>query len=128
MNQRILYIEDHQLTFSLIRKMLKHTSYELLHAPDAATGFQLAVEWQPHLILTDLFLPDMMGCELIARLKQHPVTAGIPVIALTADTSREREAACQNVGCDRLLYKPVSQQRLLTALHKTLGDARQVRV
>jgi CheY-like chemotaxis protein len=68
---------------------------------------------QPDLILMDITLPDINGEEATRRLKAHPATKGIPVIALTANAMNgDRENAIA-AGCDDFDTKPVDMPRLL---------------
>ena len=80
----ILCIEDNVQNMRLTRKMLKIGGYEMAEAEDGLTGVEKAIELKPDLILVDINLPDIDGTEVTARLKAHPETMNIPVIALKA--------------------------------------------
>lgn len=115
---RILYIEDNPLNMNLIKKMLKVMDYELIAAVDGATGMMIAEHEQPDLILMDLFLPDMNGWEVTKRLKGNPVTAHIPVVALTSDISQNGYDRFVQAGCDGYLNKPVGRVMLLKTIQQ----------
>jgi CheY-like chemotaxis protein len=81
-------------------------------AHDGEQGFSLACSDLPDLILMDISLPLVDGCEVTRRLKANPRTSHIPVIALTAHallTDREKAFAA---GCDDYDTKPIDFSRL----------------
>jgi two-component system, cell cycle response regulator DivK len=115
---RILYVEDNPLNMNLMKKMLKVMDYELIAAVDGSTGIMMAQYEQPRLILMDLFLPDMNGWEVTKRLKGNPITAHIPVVALTSDISQIGYDRFVQAGCDGYLNKPVSRVMLLKTIQQ----------
>ncbi len=113
---KVLVVEDQALSLELVSDLLTLAGYEVLQARDAATGLRLARRLRPALILMDINLPDMNGMEAIRRLKADPVTADIPVIALTAlvmPGDRERILAA---GADGYLSKPVDTTTFAASL------------
>ena len=83
-HRTVLYIEDNAANRQLVEMIIaRRPEITLLTAENGAGGLAIACERQPGLILLDLSLPDMDGFEILARLKQDPRTAFIPVFALT---------------------------------------------
>ncbi|MDX6297134.1 MAG: two-component system, cell cycle response regulator DivK, partial [Nocardioidaceae bacterium] len=82
--QVILIIEDNARNLKLARDILNHAGYRTLEAENAEDGLALARAQRPHLVLMDVQLPGMDGVEALGRLRTDPVTADIPVVALTA--------------------------------------------
>ena len=81
---RILLIEDNEANTKLASLLLRKAGHAVLTASDAETGLTLARTDHPDLVLMDVQLPGMDGLAATALLKKDPVTATIPVIALTA--------------------------------------------
>jgi CheY-like chemotaxis protein len=75
----------------------------------------------PDLILMDLGLPRVDGLETTRRIRQTPIVAHIPVIALTAHVSREDEEKARAAGCNDYLTKPVDREVLLSTLRRHLN-------
>jgi CheY-like chemotaxis protein len=95
--------------------------YEIVSAPDGATGIALVSDERPDLILMDLNLPVVDGWEATRRLKADPATCDIPIIALTAHAmAGDREKALA-VGCDEFDTKPVEFERLLAKIEQVLA-------
>ncbi len=108
MSLRVLVVEDNPVNMELVTEVLKQDGYQVLTTESAEVGFRLAVAERPDLILMDLQLPGMTGYEATRRLKAHPATADIPVLALTASAMRGDERMAFEAGCDAYLTKPLN--------------------
>jgi DNA-binding response OmpR family regulator len=88
---RILLVEDSR-TWRLSNECaLLKAGYQVILAEDGESALRCAKERTPDLILLDLSLTKMSGLEVLTRLKHNRVTAGIPVIILTALSERNRQ-------------------------------------
>ena len=122
MTRRILIVEDQADVAQLIDVVLKGEGYTVAIAKDGAQGLMLARDWKPDLILMDIMLPGVDGGALIARLRQEPETADLPIIAMSASrTLRDRTAELQ---ADALLSKPFDVDALLVQVSFLLSRER----
>jgi two-component system cell cycle response regulator DivK len=117
---RILIIEDNPANMRLATLLLIKATHTVLCAVDAETGLTLARAEQPDLILMDVQLPGMDGLAATALLKKDPVTAAIPVIALTAMAMKEDQEKTKVAGCDAYIAKPLRYQELYAAIDALL--------
>lgn len=106
--QVILIVEDNARNLKLARDILNHFGYKTLEAENAEDGLALARAEQPDLILMDVQLPGMDGVEALGRLRTDPLTADIPVVALTAFAMRDDRDRLLAVGFDAYLEKPLN--------------------
>jgi len=84
----------------------------------------LAAEWLPDLIILDFMMPVMDGPTTLARLRENPLTARIPVVFLTARaTSQELEYAA-SLGVSGAIAKPFEPKALRESVRGYLHDAR----
>lgn len=118
---KILYVEDNEQNMRLVRKILNHAGYEVIEAEDGYSGVEVAEAHMPDLILMDVNLPDITGLEATARIKQSPALSGIPVIALTANSTVGSREDALNAGCDDYLAKPFQRDDLLKMVTEYLG-------
>ena len=88
---RILVVEDHHLSLTLLKQLLTAHGYQILETAKGLQAIDLARDEQPDLILLDIRLPDMNGFEVTRLLKQDDQTKTIPIIAVTALASPEYE-------------------------------------
>lgn len=91
-----------------------------LAASDGETAISLAHLSQPDLILLDILLPDLNGKEVVRRLKQHPDTQTIPIIAVTALARLQDRTSILAAGCDDYLSKPYMLEDLEAVIRRHL--------
>ncbi|GAB4485309.1 MAG: response regulator [Anaerolineales bacterium] len=106
---KILLVEDIPDTVELVRKALSAHDYAVVHAPDAETGLQMALDEHPHLILLDLGLPDYDGQTLAGWLRAEPSLTGIPIIAFTAWPQETARKMVESYGCNGYIQKPIQK-------------------
>ena len=113
MMQKILLVEDNEMNRDMLSRRLSRRSFSVIIAVDGQQGVELAQSEKPDLILMDMSLPILDGWSATRAIKDNPVTANIPVIALTAHAmSGDRQKALA-AGCDDYDTKPVELTRLL---------------
>jgi CheY-like chemotaxis protein len=114
--KKILIVEDHPDMRHLLSLELALMGFETITAQNGREGFEKAVSEKPDLVLLDIMMPEMDGREAARRLRAHPETKDIPIVAETA-LSREPELnSCLEAGCNDYLVKPFT----LTDLEKKL--------
>ncbi len=114
MNARplVLIVEDNARNMTLVRDVLGHAGYRTLEASDGEQGVVLARVHRPDLILMDIQLPGMDGVEALARLREDPSTAAIPVVAVTALAMKDDRKRFLAAGFQGYLEKPLSVREL----------------
>ena len=118
----ILYVEDNPANVSFMRDLLgAFEGIDLLVAPTAEMGIELATARAPRAIIMDINLPGISGLEALKRLSEIPATRGIPVVALTAAASERDKQRGEQAGFYRYLTKPVKVDELEAALEEILG-------
>ena len=117
----ILIIEDNPMNTKLVRDLLHANGYSTLAAQDATTGLQMARLEKPSLILMDIDLPGMNGLDATRVLKSDPVTAGIPILALTAYAMKGDEKKALDAGCDAYMSKPIDIRQFMNRVRILLG-------
>jgi two-component system cell cycle response regulator DivK len=122
---RILIIEDNPANMKLACLLMDNVGYAVVCAVDAETGLTLARAEQPDLILMDIQLPGMDGLAATQLLKRDPVTAGIPVLALTAMAMKEDREKTRLAGCDAYIAKPLRYLELYEKINTLLAQAAQ---
>ncbi|PJF20212.1 MAG: hypothetical protein CUN56_17305, partial [Phototrophicales bacterium] len=76
----------------------------------------------PNLILMDINLPDISGWDLSCRLKHHPITKDIPIIAVTSLTMQKNYERSQQVGIDVHFSKTAHRNELLRHMEALLNN------
>ena len=122
---KILIVEDNAANMKLACLLLQKVGHTALCAMDAETGLMMARTDRPDLILMDIQLPGMDGLAATALLKTDSVTAGIPVIALTAMAMKADREKSQAAGCEAYIAKPLRYQGLYAAIDALLEKSKQ---
>lgn len=104
---RVLYIEDDAANRKLVRKLLEAEGYEMFEADNGFEGIQTAQRVLPDLVLMDINMPGLDGCEVTTRLKSMPELAHIPVVAVTAEVSAGVKERTLAAGCIGYIAKPI---------------------
>src|SRR5262249_49589503 len=92
----------------LLRDVLEYAGYDVRAARTAEGGITLAGSEPPDLVLMDLQLPGIDGMEALRRLRESPRTADIPVVAVTAQPSKQDRERALEAGCNGYIEKPIS--------------------
>lgn len=124
MAETILVVDDDASNRELLEEILTDAGYRVAQAENGLGALAQATAAPPDLILLDLMMPGMSGFEVCQRLKQGPMTAGVPVIVVTAlGQIKDKEAALTS-GADDFITKPVHAEDLRTRLSAMLKVCR----
>lgn len=119
--KRALIIEDNENNMELLTFILEAHGFQTLRAETGLKGLEVAEAEHPDFILLDIQLPDILGFEVVARLRRNAACAKIPVIAVTSYAmagDRERLLAA---GCDGYIEKPIDPMQFVEQINKVLG-------
>ena len=117
---KVLLVEDNELNADMLSRRLRRAGYEVSTASDGAQGVERAFSDRPQVILMDIGLPVIDGCETTKRLKTDAQTCQIPVIALTAHAMAGDRDKALAAGCDDYDTKPIDLPRLLSKIEGCL--------
>lgn len=117
--RRILVVEDHEDTAKLMVRLLAANGYAAKAAACGARAMELADGEPFDVIISDLGLPDLDGCDLLREL--HRRMGPVPAIALSGSDSPDEVAQCRNAGFREHVTKPVRIQSLLDTINRLLG-------
>ena len=111
----LLIIEDDKHYAGVLRDLARARGFRALVAERGAEGLRLAHDYQPSAITLDIFLPDMLGWTVLARLKQAPETRHIPVQIVTVEEERHHS---MERGAFSYLAKPATTESISAALER----------
>ncbi|MEM7261396.1 MAG: response regulator [Planctomycetota bacterium] len=108
----LVLIADDTVTVQRVVEHALRNRYRLALADDGAVALELAQRLRPAAVVSDVFMPEMSGLELVERLKADPDTRSIPVILLTGDQHDHTLVAGLGLGADDYLRKPINVEEL----------------
>ena len=121
MAKTILVVEDDYLNMKLFCDLIEAHGYRVIPARTGKEALDAVAAHHLDLIVMDIQLPDISGLEVARRIKKDSATKSIPIIAVTALAQAKDSARIRNAGCDEYLTKPVSVDRLVSAVKRFLG-------
>lgn len=141
MASKILVVDDQPINVQLLKRKLEREGMQVATAFSGREALDLVAADKPDLILLDVMMPDMDGIEVCQQLQADPETKIIPVIFITARTSKEGKIEGLGVGAVDYITKPidldetlarvqtqlrfVTMNRELVELQRRLGDSRR---
>ena len=121
MAKTILVVEDDYLNMKLFRDLIEAHGYRTIPARTGKEALDAVSAHDIDLILLDIELPDISGIEVTRRIKKDSATKSIPIVAVTAFATAKDSERIRSAGCDEYLTKPVSVDRLISAVQRFLG-------
>jgi PAS domain S-box-containing protein len=117
----LLYVEDNRANLQLVEQLIeRRPDMRMLSAGDGIRGITLARIHQPDVILMDINLPGISGIQALKILREDPVTAHIPVLALSANAMPRDVEKGLEAGFFRYLTKPIRVAEFMQALDQGL--------
>lgn len=113
---RVLLVDDNHAATETLGKLLEFKGYTVRFAHNGESTLLVAREFDPHIIMLDIGLPDINGYDVAKKIRSESVDVGL--IALTGYGQAEDVARAQEAGFDHHLTKPVA----IADLEKTLKD------
>lgn len=118
---RILLIEDNEPNRRLLEDYLIYQGYSVLPLATGLGFEQAIIDFQPQVVLLDLKLPDIDGCDILEQMQQNPEWSQIPVIVVSARAFLSDQQRALNLGAKRYLVKPIRLQELLQVIREELN-------
>jgi CheY-like chemotaxis protein len=122
MNKRLLTIDDEEAIQIVIKFGINMVAgWEVLSASNGKTGIVTAQRELPDAILLDVMMPEMDGIATLKALQANPITAGIPVIFLTAKAQADEKRQFNDLGISGVITKPFNSLDLPDRISKILN-------
>jgi CheY-like chemotaxis protein len=121
MAKSVLVVEDEDAVRDLEKFILEQHGYEVMEAKDGLEGLTKAEFRKPDLILLDLMMPDVSGGRMFDEMKEHPVTAGIPIVVVTGKPDAH-DLFDDEIGPENVIMKPFEADTLIERIRYHIGD------
>jgi PAS domain S-box-containing protein len=120
----LLYVEDNPANLKLVEQLIgRRAELRLLTAGNGNLGIELARSNHPEVILMDINLPGISGIQALEILREDPLTAHIPVLAISANAMPSDIKKGLEAGFFRYLTKPIKVDEFMDALNVALEFA-----
>ena len=124
---RVLVVDDVAFTAYMTAYYLEEAGMETTIVTDPLTMIDVMTEFNPELILLDVYMPGCTGLELAEIIRQMDVFLSIPIVFLSAETDRHKQLHAIGIGGDDFLTKPIMPDCLVSAVTARVERYRQLR-
>ncbi|MBL4608402.1 MAG: diguanylate cyclase [Pseudomonadales bacterium] len=124
---RILIVDDDEPTADYYSLSLQNAGMETATVTNPMDIMHYMVEFDPDLILMDLYMPECSGGELSELIRQQEGYVGTPIVFLSAETNPEAQIEAMSYGADEFLTKPVRIRHLIAVVKIRVQRFRQVK-
>lgn len=120
---RVLTVDDSRTMLDMLRAALTKQGFKVVQAENGREGLE-RLEAEPFdVVISDINMPVMDGLSFIRSLRQHPRHAGLPVLILTTETSREKRDLGRAAGATGWIVKPFDPEKLVQTIRKVCPAA-----
>lgn len=128
MNKSILIIDDEQDIRVLLKYNLEKEGFTVAEAANGQLGIELALKFNPDLILLDVMMPDMDGIETCEKIKTHDSLKNTMICFLTARGEDYSQIAGFDAGADDYITKPIKPKVLVSRINALLRRQSDVQI
>jgi len=114
---RVLVVDDEPANVTLMAARLRAFGYEVHEAASGEEALRLLRQWPMDLVLSDVRMPGIDGCELVRRIRADASLGGPPVVLVTGYDGPEERAQGLDAGADDFLTKPIQLPELQLRVH-----------
>lgn len=123
---KVLVVDDNEDIRSFIINGVE-AKYEIIEAANGQEGLELAVKEKPLVIISDIMMPVMDGFEMVSKLIVDERVGHIPIIMLTAKSSKETETKALGLGVVDFVRKPFDLDVLLLKVNNVIKKQEKLR-
>ncbi|MFN3275044.1 MAG: response regulator [Paracoccus sp. (in: a-proteobacteria)] len=121
MTVRILAVDDSPTIRALVARALKPAGFDVFLAADGVEGVGALSDADPHLIITDINMPNLDGFGLIETVRASADYATVPILVLTTESGAELKARARAAGATGWIVKPFDDTQLVATIDRVLG-------
>ena len=124
-NDRVVVVADDSISVrKFVGRMLEKAGYRVKLASDGLEASEIIADLGCHLVITDLEMPRMNGYELLAHLRQDPMTRKIPVLVVTSRAGAKHRDRAMKEGASGFLTKPVQEDQLISTVESLIDPVK----
>lgn len=123
----VLVVDDSRVQSQVNAFHLNKAGMETVIVTDPFHALPAMKEFNPELILMDVYMPDCSGLELARMIRQIEAYISIPIVFLSSETDRDRQLEAMGHGADDFLSKPIKPAHLVAAIKTRIERYRQLR-
>ena len=120
--RRLLFVDDHADFLSMVKLFFRDGDCALQTETRSTRALEIAAEFAPHVLISDITMPLLDGYELVKKLRENPAIAPFKAIALSGYSDAEHQDKALLCGFDAWLIKPVDFDELRQTIDNLCGE------
>ncbi len=113
MSKKILTVDDSKMVRMIVTSTFQPYDCVVVGAADGAEGVEVALKERPDVIFLDITMPVLNGIETLAKIRETPEIAEIPVVMLTAESDGQRLGMADQLKVSGYIAKPFKGEQLI---------------
>jgi CheY-like chemotaxis protein len=118
---RILVVDDNAGVRTAARALLEAAGFQVVEAESGAAALRVLRSERADVVLTDIFMPDTDGIELLYQLRRE--SPDLPIVAMSGG-GKDVLAVARSFGAAGIVQKPLTRRKLVGAIRRAVGAPR----
>jgi CheY-like chemotaxis protein len=125
----ILIVDDERVTVEMLELILQleRPAWTVYGVGSGQAALDLVAEYDIHLVLLDIAMPEMSGIDLCRRLRELPRLAQVPIVMFTGFDNPERRARAREAGANDYWLKPFLPSQIVLKMERLIEAAQAVK-
>ena len=121
-SRRVLIVDDSETICRIVKKGLQQKGFQVKTALNGRSALDMINESPPHLILSDINMPEMNGFAFCQAVNADPELAAIPFVVMSSKRETSQIQRMLSLGAEAFVYKPFNIDELVILIEKLLSD------
>lgn len=124
---KVLIIDDDKISAAYCAAILEHAGIKVQSVEDPENVFNSILNFDPDVILLDMYMPKINGFEMASIIRQHQNFSAIPIVIMSSETDINKQFKMRRAGADDFILKPFKPHHLVDTIHNRIQRSRQTK-
>jgi diguanylate cyclase (GGDEF)-like protein len=124
---KVLIIDDDKISAEYCTAILEHAGIQVTCLDSPENVFEDIVNFDPDVILLDMYMPNINGVEMASVIRQHQNFAAIPIVIMSGETDINKQFKMRSAGADDFILKPFKPHHLVDTILNRIQRSRQTK-
>lgn len=124
---KVLIIDDDKISAEYCTAILEHAGIQVLCLNQPENVFEEIVNFDPDVILLDMYMPNINGVEMASVIRQHQNFSAIPIVIMSGETDINKQFKMRSAGADDFILKPFKPHHLADTILNRIQRSRQTK-
>lgn len=127
LNFKVLIIDDDKISSEYCSAILEHAGIKVYVLDNPLNVFEYVINFDPDVILLDMYMPSIDGFEMASIIRQHQSFASIPIVIMSSETDINKQFRMRRAGADDFILKPFKPHHLVDTVLNRIQRSRHTK-